>query len=219
MTYYLLTDAALTAGATLRQDDDEASGTDYITTNPELITGDLSLVELLTANAEHPLHLALLEPLGDVDIEPPDSPYHRCERGWAVTEVEPLGVHLVPAKRKGNFGFEAIPKPVCTAEFEDFNGNTYGCHRAAPYWTAWHIHRNTQNWWIGWNSINWIHYRPLRKSQHACWAEFEDAEGVTHLCMKPASRRPHIHHDPEFRFFTWPFTRRTRYWPRQNRVT
>lgn len=58
------------------------------------------------------------------------------------------------------FGFQSVPKPVCEAEFEDLDGNTYACHRAAPYWTAWHVHRNAQNWWIGWPSINWIYSRP-----------------------------------------------------------
>jgi hypothetical protein len=57
------------------------------------------------------------------------------------------------------FGFKQIPKPVCGAEFEDLGGNTYTCHRAAPYWTAWHIHRNTRHWWIGWPSIDRIYYR------------------------------------------------------------
>lgn len=64
-------------------------------------------------------------------------------------------------------GFEPVPKPVCEAEFEDHGGITHACHRAAPYWTPWHIHQNTHSWWIGWPFINWIYYRPLKAQRKA----------------------------------------------------
>ena len=64
-------------------------------------------------------------------------------------------------------GFVPVPKPVCEAEFEDLDGVSYACHRAAPYWTAWHIHRNTQNWWIGWTFIDLIFYFPLKAQRQA----------------------------------------------------
>ncbi len=75
------------------------------------------------------------------------------------------------------WGFVPVAKPVCEAEFEDHNGNTYACHRAAPYWTAWHIHRNTQNWWIGWPFTNWIHYRPPKEQRMATDQEMQHSLG------------------------------------------
>ena len=77
------------------------------------------------------------------------------------------------AKVRG-LGFEPVRKPACSAEFQDLSGVTHTCHRAAPYWTAWHIHRNTQNWWIGWPLVNWIYYRPLRKLCPGCGQKKND---------------------------------------------
>lgn len=63
-------------------------------------------------------------------------------------------------------GFVPVPKPVCGATFEDLDGTTHTCHRAAPYWTTWHIHRTDKIWSVGIPG-GWIYYFPLKAERQA----------------------------------------------------
>lgn len=63
-------------------------------------------------------------------------------------------------------GFVPVPKPVCGATFEDLDGTTHTCHRAAPYWTPWHIHRNDKIWSFSVPG-GWIFYFPLKAQRKA----------------------------------------------------